>query len=472
MTPCDQERLSEKLQLLDHFQYTDLGLPFQGSGSHSNKYEREGVTGPEIRALDTIAVLLTTGERGDVTAVAMESDTELRLVLAKNWHPTHRDNAAVQNLILLLTDPAINHSAQIFPSIITYCEQNINNRLKRLNKSIIAFMPLASSALQQHTPGSINGEFPESEDYRNFAYPNRTPRFVDMAVDLLSSCRDHSSHDLNLLDINTTVQNFVKLSVEAKTLSRARFLNEYIHDSRFLVRQQMATKLKRHLLKVCQYSFGTQDLITKAKRWFPNGEIRYRWVDLSAVLPDHGEKPEIEITRSFAKTLLQHDRDPDSISVIESKHPKLFTNPWTYQINPCIHAEIRIILDLDPPANIARQTQQRPIGCSKRSCLCCEVWIQAFNRTFDTNWMTSGSHGKPYPNWALPGVAYAARNDGTSSIDEDVCRKVDSRLEDVFAWLCLMPRVSDEHHSSGEGTNEESAVATRQLLQFLSGAQS
>ena len=49
--------------------------------------------------------------------------------------------------------------------------------------------------------------------------------------------------------------------------------------------------------------------------------------------------------------------------------------------------------------------------------------------------MTSGSHGKPYANWALSGAAcsYAIGADGRSSVDEVVLKAIWTRLTDALA---------------------------------------
>ena len=73
--------------------------------------------------------------------------------------------------------------------------------------------------------------------------------------------------------------------------------------------------------------------------------------------------------------------------------------------------------------------------------------------------MTSGSHGKPYANWALPGAAcsYAIGADGRSSVDEAVLKAVLTRLTDALDWLFPgQKRIFDEHVSSGdEGSGSE-----------------
>ena len=70
--------------------------------------------------------------------------------------------------------------------------------------------------------------------------------------------------------------------------------------------------------------------------------------------------------------------------------------------------------------------------------------------------MTSGSHGKPYATWALPGAAcvHAIRPDGKSAVDAVVLDSVVTRLTDTLAWLFpAQRRTSDEHVSSGDETS-------------------
>ncbi len=74
-------------------------------------------------------------------------------------------------------------------------------------------------------------------------------------------------------------------------------------------------------------------------------------------------------------------------------------------------------------------------------------------------WLTSGSHGEPYANWALPGTAcgYALGQDGRSSVDAAMLKAVSARLSDMLDWLLPgQRRVSDEHFLSGdEGSDDE-----------------
>jgi hypothetical protein len=151
----------------------------------------------------------------------------------------------------------------------------------------------------------------------------------------------------------------------------------------------------------------------------------------------------------------------EAIELLRNRFPAMFEQ-WPRLVYPRIHAELRVILDLNPPSSPMVQAQ-KPIGCSKRSCLCCTLWVAAFNHIFLTRWMTSRSHGKPCANWALPGAAYAVGDNGKSYIDEDVFNTVADRLEDTLAWLVWGRRPSDEHRPSDEGSSEDEKIKSEYL---------
>lgn len=69
--------------------------------------------------------------------------------------------------------------------------------------------------------------------------------------------------------------------------------------------------------------------------------------------------------------------------------------------------------------------------------------------------MTSGSYGKPYANWALPGAVcpYAIERRSSSSIDKAVLEleAIGIWLVDTLGWLFPgQKRISDEHVSRGD----------------------
>ena len=68
--------------------YSDLDMPYQGAGTLSNRHSHDSDTDRDVRILNTIAVALTTGNRGDVFAAAFDKRDKMQLVLAKNGPPT------------------------------------------------------------------------------------------------------------------------------------------------------------------------------------------------------------------------------------------------------------------------------------------------------------------------------------------------------------------------------------------------
>jgi hypothetical protein len=155
------------------------------------------------------------------------------------------------------------------------------------------------------------------------------------------------------------------------------------------------------------------------------------------------------------------------MDVLRHNFPAMFER-WQHVVHPCLHAELRVILHLDPPSS-TRVSEKRAIGCSKRSCLCCMLWIKSLDRTLGRTWMTSGSHGKPCANWALPGAPYALEANGRSRIDEDVCFGVCTRLRETIDEQVLSRWASDEHRSSDDEEGARSQRTGWAFLQFRDG---
>ncbi len=142
---------------------------------------------------------------------------------------------------------------------------------------------------------------------------------------------------------------------------------------------------------------------------------------------------------------------PETVDTLHQRFPSVLSNWESRQtVRAFVHADLRIILHLGPPphGSPAPPVHPRRIGVSKRSCLCCALWIGSHNRIFGTQWLTSGSHGKPHAHWALPGTAcgHAVGNDGGCSVDTPVLIAVSARLGDALDWfLPGQRRISDEH---------------------------
>ncbi|THH03284.1 hypothetical protein EW146_g10473 [Bondarzewia mesenterica] len=426
---------------------------------------RDSDVNTDIRILDIIAISLTTGEPGDVVAAAFDRQERLGLFLAKNGPPTLEDQNATARLIAAITDPATKSVVEIFPFLLSRCRANMDKRINNLHKSISDFYVDLGSALPQYTPMSTEVEFPGSTLYRRGKYGNGEPLFRTMLSDLVGEICSASAFQLDPDRVDSSLQRYSWLFNVAEPLLHSRFLKELCGDRNRLnlARKEKAERLKRRLAKVCQYFSGVTQLVKRAKRWFPDGQIPYRWVNDAFVgtgearfdlCDDHVDA----VQRAFG---LQSLLSSETLHTLAESFPDMPSN-WERRriVNTCIYAELRIILHLSASSlsNISRsritleQSKRQPIGCSKRSCFCCTLWIDAHNEKFKTQWSTSGSHGKPYATWALPGDA--ARY-GTSDVDAAVLHGVSVRLTDTLAWLFPgQKKISDEHVSSGDDSSD------------------
>jgi hypothetical protein len=283
-----------------------------------------------------------------------------------------------------------------------------------------------------------------------------------MIRDIFHDCISKSQSPLDPKDGEASHDVYGHLFLAACALLYSRFLKELINDPR---QKEVAEKLKRRLLKVCQYYDGIDPLIKSAKRWFPDRTSPYCWANVT----DSIREGTVDISLHAEDALLrvpQRNIMKGDMDVFRHNFPAMFER-WQHIVHPCLHAELRVILHLDPPSS-TRVLEPRAIGCSNRSCLCCMLWITSFNDTLGRTWMTSGSHGKPDANWALPGAPYELGANRRSRIDEDVCFGVRVRLRNAIDKQVLSRRASDQYLSS----DDEDARSRRTgwaFLQFRDG---
>jgi OTT_1508-like deaminase len=453
MVNNNQHNLSEQLQLLHELQYSDLDMPYQAAGIHSNKQSRDLDTNRDVRLLDTIAIALTTGNPGDVFAAAFDKRQHIQLVLAKNGPPTHEDVTAANELISLIGSPTIADAMDLFPFLIRRCGANINKRIHNLHSSIrdAELRNDFMLAMQAYVPeADIRAEFPGADTLLG-DYGNAVPPFAAVWGDFVEMITDRTAQGLDAQDVPSSTQKYAELFLLADVLGRSHFLKQLVDDRNLLAmdRKERAEKLKRRLGKVCQYVSSVSHLIQRAKRLFP---IPHHWV--TDTFAGTGECVFDLCDSAYdavSRGLNQSPLSPEIVEKLDKHFPSILSNWKKHQtLRTSIHAELRIILHLGPPP---LDPAVHPIGVSKRSCFCCVLWIESHNRIFGTQWMTSGSHGKPYANWALPGAAcsYAIGADGRSSVDEAVLKAIWTRLTDALAWLFPgQKRISDEHVSSGD----------------------
>jgi hypothetical protein len=192
----------------------------------------------------------------------------------------------------------------------------------------------------------------------------------------------------------------------------SRFLDIFIENSRSLTGsshcQERAEKLKRRLNKVCQYVGGITQLIEQAKQIFSGHvQISHYWV--TNTFTGTGESQFYlcaNVYEAVSRGLGNPPLPNRAMGELQAKLKELFpsmVNHWQGQgkFHARVHAELRIILHLQVGQPLVTGSPSIPIGVSKRSCFCCTLWITSHNNTFGTKFMTSGSHGKPYANWAL-----------------------------------------------------------------------
>ena len=456
----DQLSLSVFLQLLHELGYSDLDMPYKGSGIITTRDARTESVNAEIHFLDTLTVALTTGRAGDVTAAAFDNHT---LILSKNADPTQEEDETVHQLLALLAKPGTTGVNQLFPFLLHHCIGNMQKRLTSLEKSLNEFQnllkqrlvpeqPNATQAnqrtypqLQFYIPSTITEEFPHTEKYRKQVYkPNGETSFEKMLKDLITLCINLSKPAiLNPDNVAASLSDYSALSLMAGQLSRSRFLTLLSEGKvpQIAVSQICAARLKRRLNKVRQYYNGMTDLVKEAKKRIsePGKPIAFQWADHES-LSESAETqlnlpPDLHEVLQKAYETCGLTFSPQDWAKIESTFPYLQSN-WRQKglIHTCIHAEIRIICRIGKHHASELQAAsmhigpQRAIGVSKRSCMGCNMWIEFYNEVFRTQWITSGSHGKPYATWGLPGIV----REGWTPLDHSVLYGLILRLKDTF----------------------------------------
>ncbi|KAI5980643.1 hypothetical protein EDC04DRAFT_2917647 [Pisolithus marmoratus] len=435
----DQKHLSTCLKLLEHMEYFDLGLGDLYSG-RSDRNIRDRDSDVAIRVLDTIAVALTTGVPGEVVAAAFDNyQGRMRIILAKNAPATQKDLDASEALVNPITAPATETALHVLPTLLSHCRLNIEKRIKKMLLSLSLFTSDLELILDAYTPlPSIEEEFPDSGDYRTWKYGRHNPPFLQMIRDLLKDI-ELKAEAVDYRDTENSAEVYVLLAMIASVLQRSRLFRLLCDATDPALIKQWAGRLDDRISKVCQYCHGVNSMIDYAERHFPRG-IKADWV---SGIKGAGEARFVVDGDcvEFVSRVLGGRPSGETLAVLHQRCPDI-EKKWKIRIfiKPRLHAEIRIILYLDSLPDRTRSPHLRPVGCSKRSCLCCALWIQSYNNVFKTKWLTSGTHGKPYSAWALPG----------SLADEAVLAGVDQRLVELLLGLRspISSQRSDDHRST------------------------
>jgi hypothetical protein len=279
-----QSQLSEELQLLAEFGYSDLDMPYQSVGVRSNKDIREPETHSDMRVLEVIATCLTTGKPGDVVAAAFDKRRNIKLVLAKNGDVGSTDYMATHTFIsdLMIASDWID----LLPFLVNHSKTNIDKRISSLHRSITDVRSTLEKAATEYTFESMEKEFPRLDDYRDVTYVGENiPTVARVLSDLIQECINASDFAVN--EDQQSFMKYVRLVNVAGILRDSRFLSHLISNPNRAnwERIQDALKLKRRLGKVCQYTTIRQ-LIEKVQR-LPN--IPFEWVEESFTGTGEGE---------------------------------------------------------------------------------------------------------------------------------------------------------------------------------------
>lgn len=432
---ANQNNLSEQLQLLHECNYSDVNM--RNRGPTRTPLRSDNAKGNhENRFLDAIAAALTSGQPGDVVAATFDKRQHIELVLAKNGPPTSEDIGAANEFISLIGSPAVTRAAHLFPFLMRRCGANIDKRIHNLHTTIQSAELRSdfASALQAYVPeADIRVEFPVAnllEEYRDGS-------FFTVWSNLVETITDLTSQGLNAEDPLSSTSKYATLVLHADTLARSRFFKT-LDDSALsnVACKERIERLKRRLRKVCQYFTDIAHVIKKAKRLLP---ISHHWVEDTFTGTGEGaldlcDSPYDVVARELQIPCLS----PEIVDNLHTHFPSILSNWERRQTTyACVHAELRIILHFHVKSPLPDFAPVHPIGVSKRSCLCCTVWMELYNDFFGTQWKTSGSHGKPKADWALTGVAL-----GRGLVDNCVWNAVSRRLEDVL--YCLLPRQRSE----------------------------
>lgn len=145
------------------------------------------------------------------------------------------------------------------------------------------------------------------------------------------------------------------------------------------VLKERAERLKRRLAQVSQY-LRIKQLIKLVKR-FP--DIQFRWVTEKWIGTGEEAFATCADPMDVAEYAMGQEPSPQVSQAITNFFPKLMKN-WERRrhVEPCIHAEICITMNLSRPLLSSTRTTELPlpIRCSKRSCLCCILWMDLFRQ--------------------------------------------------------------------------------------------
>ncbi|KAI5991031.1 hypothetical protein EDC04DRAFT_2911726 [Pisolithus marmoratus] len=340
----DQTCLSEKLQLLDFFSYSDLSKIHGLCGFYNMCTDSTALC-----LLNTIAVALTTGKPGEVFATAFDKCQGLTLILAKNDIVTIEDDQAVHGLFNALTASTTKDARDVLPFLFSHCQANIRKRIRKMGESVATLSHDLKEILKDYKPSlSIEEEFPHSTQYhKNMQLPSFLQMMSGLMEEVIAIIQDTNSGGINL-----SPQLYMDLAVCACILLESCVLHWICEPIGWVDHpwKSQADKLKCRLAKICQYYHSINVLIRHAKRHFPY-DLNYCWANVGT---DTGES-RIKLDSDYWAVISHTFANPRFAGMV-TKLCKRFSNMeerWhsSCHIKTHLHPEIRIVLHLSSQFN-------------------------------------------------------------------------------------------------------------------------
>ncbi|KAG6874921.1 hypothetical protein C0992_005960 [Termitomyces sp. T32_za158] len=465
MDRTTQEEFSNYLNLLRATNYEDPAHRW------SNADDRDDPTKSPLRALETIALCMATGNPGEVVASTFLMAPEGKsILLSKNADPEPQDFEDFENLIKLMQSPRNGDMMDILPFLAHRHAGFVNKRLKKLSQLMKAgrgdlLKYVGTYAVNgPGTLGLFRSEFPEVKKefflhYGNASESSSTVKWI--LKDIVDTCAAR----LRLLNDDSSFKDFSSIVSAATALGKSRFFKYYI-EARKIVKTDdtQYAKLWRNIDKVHQY-IRISDTILYMQQ---NGPFTAKWVTTAKL--DRAvrfESPKIslcsvwdtmtKINESNKKSNRKQSFNKDDV-IAHFKNKDSF---WEEKLmepgnaSTTLHAELRLIvfLEIQAGSRVEKSTpSQHPIGCSKRSCLACTWTMQEINKLTKARdtYLTAGSHTGIYRTCARIGPIPDI--DPHGKCGERVLKKLADAARDKVAELSgpLSDGVKGHRHKHSE----------------------
>ncbi|KZT03883.1 uncharacterized protein LAESUDRAFT_814303 [Laetiporus sulphureus 93-53] len=391
----------------------------------------------EMPILDSIALLLTTGQPGRDLAVALDKrDANWTLVLATNHSgPTDEERKAADASFLPSGAPQVS-------------------------------LKLYRTPVQSAGAPIVGGDTRHAGQVQNTSLDSRLS-LDERSRLLIAKVSRLSALDMDLSDSPSSLQYFSELIEASKALLDSALLQDIavygrVYDEAWETAAQTA---KVRLLNVYAYVDGASALFKRPCDPFLRSQIRHRWVE--EPFP-HSAEGDYNISRAFLEAVvhgLGEKRLPDALSHLSS----LDSSEASLTLRTTLHPELRLILNIDaqhPPNQYDEKLRTvQAIGHCKRACLCCTRWIECYNSAFRAQWALRYGYGKMDPTWAYPGLSasyFPETPAPISEMDFDVYWLVMDHLQHLLvAAADDVPIDADEEEY--QETDHEIMLLTAQL---------